>query len=313
MIDLSILSEFDFGSAEYAELLAASNATAFQHPDWLDPFYRILAPAHAVEAHILVGRDRSSQQLQLVLPMIKTGTSVEYAFLGVTDYACPIMRRGALTGGGAGAGDIIPALGGSALDIAPVRLEHVAEWRMLLGVDPKPLPFKAHAMPVGPDGTRHLSGRRRNDLARKARRLGRLQLEMVVGPAIDDAFAEARTFRRGRFEDDPLQTVHGLAFYRDVAARGHLSGLSRTFRLSHEGRTVAVLFGLLDESWFRYIILACNYERYADFSPGLLIFERVIEQWAKEGGAAFDFTIGDEPYKRELGCTSIQMFQFATG
>jgi len=311
VINLSILREFDFGSAEYAELLAESSATAFQHPDWLEPFYRILAPAHAVEAHILVGRDRSSRQLQIVLPMITVGASVEYAFLSVTDYACPIMRQGVSNGGWAAAKEIRAALGGRTPVIGPVRLEHVAEWRTLLGVDPRILPFKAHAMPVGPYGTPHFSGRRRNGLARKARQLGPLRLELVGGAAIGAAFAEAQTFRRGRFKDDPLQTVHGLAFYSEVAARGHLSGVSRTFRLSHEGRTVAVLFGLVGGSSFCYIILACNYEHYADFSPGLLIFQRVIEQWAQEGGAIFDFTIGDEPYKRELGCASTQMFQFA--
>lgn len=313
MIDLSILREFDFGSAEYAELLAASSATAFQHPDWLEPFYRILAPAHAVAPHILVGRDRSSRQLQLVLPMVTAGASVEYAFLGVTDYACPVMRPGVSNGGWTAATEIRAALGGRTPVVGPVRLEHVAEWRVLLGVDPEPLPFRAHAMPAGPRGKPHFSGRRRNDLARKARQLGPLRLELVGGAAIGDAFAEAQTFRQGRFEDDPLQTRHGLAFYSEVAARGHLSGLSRTFRLSHEGRTVALLFGLVDGSSFCYIILACNYEQYADFSPGLLIFQRVIERWAQDGGTVFDFTIGDEPYKRELGCTSTPMFRFAGG
>jgi CelD/BcsL family acetyltransferase involved in cellulose biosynthesis len=89
--------------------------------------------------------------------------------------------------------------------------------------------------------------------------------------------------------------------------------LSRTFRLSHDGRTVAMLFGLIDRGRFRYIILACDYARYQDFSPGLLIFERAIEHWAQAGGKVFDFTIGDESYKRELGCTSTPMFAFATG
>jgi CelD/BcsL family acetyltransferase involved in cellulose biosynthesis len=102
-----------------------------------------------------------------------------------------------------------------------------------------------------------------------------------------------------------------LEFYSEVASRGDLSNLSRTFRLSHERRTVAMLFGLIDRNCFRYIILACDYARYAEFSPGLLIFERVITYWAQAGGEVFDFTIGDEPYKGELGCTSTPMFALA--
>ena len=313
MIDLSVASSFDFGSAEYRELLAASNATAFQHPDWLGPFYRMLVPAHGVEPHIVVGRDAGA--LQLVLPLTRCATSVDYAFLDVTDYACPVMRPGALEAVAALPAKLRAALGGATLTISPVHQEHVANWRMLLGVEPRQLPFSAHSLPVAgssPGGTpRHFSARRRNDLGRKASRLGPLELEIVHGNAIAQLFVEAQAFRRGRFENDPLQLDHGLEFYSEVATRGDLSGLSRTFRLSHDGRTVAMLFGLIDGSHFRYIILACDYARYADYSPGLLIFDRAIASWADAGGEVFDFTIGDEPYKRELGCTPTPMFAFA--
>ena len=309
MIDLSVTSRFDFHAAEYGELLRASNATAFQHADWLDAFYRILAPAHGVDQHIVVGRDERSGELLLVLPLIRTGKSLQYAFLGVTDYACPVMSAGAVR-------SILPAALRQMIDgpltITPVREEHVADWRMLLGLDPKPLPFGAHAMPVASSRPTHFSARRRNDLARKANRLGGLELEVVRGEAIAEAFGQARAFRHGRFENDPLQLEHGLEFYIEVASTGDLSGLSRTFRLSHDGRTVAILFGLIDGTSFRYIILACDYDAYAEFSPGLLIFQRVIAWWAQAGGEVFDFTIGDEPYKRELGCASTPMFAFET-
>ncbi len=315
MIDLSITVEFDFHSDEYRNLLQASNATAFQHPDWLDPFYRILAPAHANKPHIVLGRDRASGMLQLVLPMIRAGSSVQYAFLGVTDYACPIVRPAIVTAASGLAERLRAVIDGRPLEIAPVRSEHVAVWRTILGFDPRPLPYMAHSMAISSarkDRALPLfSSRRRNDLARKAKRLGQLDLERVRGPAIADVFLEAQTWRKGRFENDPLQLDHGLEFYREVALQGDKSGLSRTFRLSHDGRNVAMLFGLVDGPCFRYLILACNYAEYSAFSPGLLIFQHVIEQWAQEAGNVFDFTIGDEPYKRQLGCTSTPMYAFA--
>ena len=166
------------------------------------------------------------------------------------------------------------------------------------------------------DGTAHgranFSARRRNDLARKARRLGPLEMHIVHGDAIVDALLEAQMLRRNRFENDPLQFQHGLQFYCEVAIRGDLSGMSRTFVLAHEGRTVAILFGLVDGGRFRYILLACDYARYSRFSPGLLIFERAIAHWAQTGGDMFDFTIGDEPYKDEIGCAKSPLFAFAT-
>ena len=87
-------SDFDFRSGEYRELLIASNATAFQHPDWLEPFYRIFVPAHEVESLVVIGRNECSGRLDLVLPLIRSVTSVDYAFLDVTDYACPVLRTG---------------------------------------------------------------------------------------------------------------------------------------------------------------------------------------------------------------------------
>lgn len=313
MIDISVASSFDFASAEYRALLAASNATAFQHPDWLCPFYNILVPAHGVEPLVVVGRDQAGGELQLVLPLVRSGASIRYAFLDVTDYACPVMRPTIASRAGALPDKLRAALDGAPLVVSPVHQEHAADWQALLGVEPTRLPFQAHFLPLARSGGRpaHFSARRRNDLARKAGRLGALDFEIVHGDAIAEAFAEAQAFRRGRFDNDPLQLDHGLRFYCEVAARGDRSGLARTFRLSREGRTVAMLFGLIDQGHFRYIILACDYPRYAGSSPGLLVFDRAIASWAEAGGAVFDFTIGDEPYKAELGCASAPMYAFA--
>jgi hypothetical protein len=198
VISLTVASNFDFKSTEYCELFRASNATAFQHPDWLDPFYRILAPAHSAEPQIVIGRDEVSGELLLILPLVRAGTSVEYAFLDVTDYACPVMRLEATQTGGLLPTRLRAAIGGGSLRIAPVREEHAADWRLLLGFDAKQLPFRAHSMPVAmtdPGGKPlHFSARRRNDLTRKANRLGRLELEVVRGDAIAKTFAEARIF-----------------------------------------------------------------------------------------------------------------------
>jgi hypothetical protein len=182
VIDLSLTSSFDFGSAEYRKLLAASNATAFQHPDWLGPFYDILVPAHGVEPYIVVGHDAG--ELQLVLPLVRSGAAIQYAFLDVTDYACPVMRPGATQAHSALSAELLSAVGGGPLTISPVHKEHVVDWQMLLGLEPSLLPFNAHALPVAVSAggrPQHFSARRRNDLARKANRLGQIELEVIRG------------------------------------------------------------------------------------------------------------------------------------
>ena len=318
MIRLAATHDFDFSSPAYRDLFAASSASAFQHPDWLDPFYRIMVPAEGVEPLTVTGHSASGE-LVLAVPLVRRAgagrTTVEYAFLGVTDYACPVVRRDALPELAGLSGrfrDLLRPAG--RLRIGPVYADHVAPWRALLAAEPCVLGFSAHALDLRRRDGSPFGARRRNDLARKAARLGPdLHFELLAPGEIRAAFAEARTFRRSRFAGDPLQSAHGLEFYAEVARRGAQSGLARSWRLRQGSRTVAILFGLADGKRFCYLLLACDYTRFARSSPGLLAFDRAIRAWRDSGGWTFDFTIGDEPYKRDLGCVPTPMYEFVAG
>ena len=92
-VDVAADSAFDFLSDEYRELFASSDATAFQHPIWLDAFYRRLAPARGAKPVIVTGRGHDGA-LRFVLPLIrrrKSGVALlESADLGVSDYSAPV-------------------------------------------------------------------------------------------------------------------------------------------------------------------------------------------------------------------------------
>jgi CelD/BcsL family acetyltransferase involved in cellulose biosynthesis len=312
MMQLSARGSFDFASAEYLDLLATAGATAFQHPCWLQPFYRRLPPANGVEPLIVLGHDRETGRLDLVLPLVRHADgSVEYAFLGVTDYACVVARPGAIAADPGLAAKLRETIGPHPLSVGPVRAEHAPQWRELLGVAPARLSFHAHALPIAGGAGSHFSSRRLGDLRRKRRQLASpLELKSLTGPAVREAFLQAQSWRRGLFSDDPLQTGHGLDFYVDVANGGARHGFADTFSLSAGGRTIAVLFGLRDGRSFRYLVLACDYKACGPSSPGLQVFDAAIAHWASLGGEEFDFTIGDEPYKGELGCVAAPMYGF---
>lgn len=325
MSDRPILLEatdhFDFGSEEYRRLYACASATAFQHPDWLTAFYRNIAPAHDAEPLVITGRD-SGGELRLLVPLVRRECghqtrSIEYAFLGITDYACPVIanrtRIGATT-----RRHFRDLLGHhSAFGIGPVHRAHLDQWRALLGIEPSTLDFGAHAVrydfPYAGLRKANLGNRRAAGLDRKARKLaeaGGLKLQLVQPDGVRQALIAARDFRIGRFPDDPLQTRHGLEFYIDVATNGARSGVARTYCLACRDRPVAFVFGLADGNCFRYILLACDYGGHARHSPGLLALDGVMAAWAAEGGKTFDFTIGDEPFKTRFGCTRSTMHEF---
>lgn len=318
---LEATDRFDFGSDEYRRLFPNASASAFQHPDWLTAFYRNVAPAHDAEPLVVTGRD-SGGELQLLVPLVrrKSGDaagSIEYASLGVTDYVCPILATGIRVGQQTAQHfrDVLGLHAG--LKIGPVHHSHLHQWRSLLEVEPSALDFGAHAVRYGSPYSEwrriNLRPRRAAGLDRKARKLaeaGGLQLELVAPGDVRQALIAARDFRAGRFRGDPLQTAHGLEFYIDVATNGARSGLARTYRLASKDGPVAFVFGLVDGECFRYILLACDYGSYARYSPGFLVLDHVMAEWAADGGTIFDFTIGDERFKADFGCSRTTMHEF---
>lgn len=312
---------FDFGSAEFDRLFRDSSASAFQHPDWLSAFYRHVAPAHDADPFVVTGRNTKGE-LQLVVPLVRRRNgdqagSIEHAFLGVTDYACPIVARGIDLS--ADTSLLFHGVLGShaGLRIRPVHHDHLHQWRPLLGSNPLALDFGAHAVrygfPYAGWRATNLGSRRAAGLDRKARRLAEasgLWLELVGPDDARRALLAARDFRTGRFPDDPLQTAHGLEFYAEVATNGSRSGLARIYRLASKDGPVAFVLGLVDGECFRYILLACDYINYARYSPGRLALDHAMAAWAADNGKAFDFTIGDEPFKADFGCTRTIMHEF---
>ena len=270
---------------------------------------------------MVTGRDGGGE-LQLLVPLVrrKSGDaagSIEYAFLGVTDYACPIVAKGIRVDAQT-AQHFRDVLGPHAgLTIGPVHHNHLHQWHQLLGTEPSTLDFGAHAVRYGSPYAEwrgiNLGSRRAAGLDRKARKLaetGGLRLELVEPDDARQALVAARDFRAGRFPGDPLQTAYGLEFYIDVATNGARSGLARTYRLASKDGPVAIVFGLVDGECFHYILLACDYGAYARHSPGRLVLDMVMAAWAAEGGKAFDFTIGDEPFKTGFGCIRTTMHEF---
>lgn len=305
--------DFDFRSDEYRELFAESDATAFQHPVWLDAFYRTLLEPHRARKLVVTGRDEASGRLCFVLPLLcrrQAGVDlIEAAHLGVGDYAHPVVRTGwqprpdlfdAIVA-------VMPAH--DVLNIRPIRKKAVSRWLGLLRARTRPLDYCAHAVdleaPFEQWRARRLDRGFLKSLDRKKRRFletGKAELTRVRRPAeIAAAIEEIARLRAGRFDDDRLQTELFRRFYAAVAADGVESGFSRAYRLTLDGELVAVTFGLTHGGRFYSLLVGADYARFGRHSPGVLLDDMVIEDWLSDGGEIFDFTIGDEAYKKEFG------------
>lgn len=321
-VTVGIEPDLDLAGHEFADLFARSSATAFQHPLWLSTFYERLAPARRADKLIVTIREHG--RLVGLLPMIRRRLSgvllVESADLGVSDYAAPVVDAG-LTPDASLPERIVAALAPfDWLRIRPVRAEHLDSWRSLVGGEALRLDFSAHATPLTgsfpewqaqalqPAFRRYLDRRKKRFFRGGA---GALKL-LEDGEDILAAIAAIGALRSGRFEGDPIQQDFTRSFYACIAAEGAAAGLSRIYALSHGGEAVGYVFGLTHAGRFHYLLIGCDYERHGRHSPGLLLYDAIIEDWMSAGGSIYDFTIGDEPFKRDFGTKPTAMFMLSS-
>ncbi|MBZ0161613.1 MAG: GNAT family N-acetyltransferase [Notoacmeibacter sp.] len=322
--------DFDFSGGEYRALFARAGATAFQHPLWLTNFYGRLVPARGGEAAVLTGYDASGT-LVFVLPMVLRSINrlrvLETADLGVSDYCAPVVCPDWLERQGPAAGDLAPFADHlpqhAILRIGKIRPEHLDLWRLFFPYQPIRSPYSAHETQLRPDYaawraqaltkqfTKYLDRRRRRFF-----KAGDAKLELVSQPdEIADAVSEIARLRAGRFEGDPIQEDFVREFYASIAVEGAPEGFARIWRLTLDGEAIGHVFGTAHAGRFCYLLIGCDYERHGRHSPGLVLYDTIIERWIGEGGDVFDFTIGDEAFKADFGTTAVAIhhIQHATG
>ncbi|MCV0397342.1 MAG: GNAT family N-acetyltransferase [Rhizobiaceae bacterium] len=309
--------DFDYASDAYRDLFEASGATAFQHPLWLNALMRHVAPARGARSVPVVGRDGDGE-LVFVLPMIARVmngvTLLESADLGVSDYSAPVIRAGSSLPADIGNRVAAALPRHDILRLRPVPADN-AGWSTLLCETLLPLGFSAHAArPTLPWDEWRAAAYDASFAKRLARKMKSLDKAgdngLVVLDDPDEIRASVRAIRAlraGRFEGDPIQTDAVAAFYEEVAISGAGAGFARTWRLDLDGEPVGHVFGLTWRGRFHYLLIGCDYERFGRFSPGLVMYDRMMRDWAEAGGDTFDFTIGDEPFKADFGTVPTAM------
>lgn len=324
MLRIETHDQFDFLSDAYRALFDQSCATAFQHPAWLDAFYQRLPKPRGAEPLIVTLRE--GDELVGVLPLIrrrKFGFAlVESNDLGVSDYAAPVLDerfRSSVEDDGALQAGIRRAIDRCDLfRIRPVRAEHVADWKLLLGGEPLALDFSSHAValesPMDVWRKANVDRKLSSQYLRKAKRWRKqhdVELKRLDDPdAIHNAVRKLANLRAGRFEGDPIQSDFVCDFYANVAVRGAASGFAETWLMSSDGEPAAIIFGLTHTGSFLYVLIGADYDNFGRHSPGLQMYDGIIEDWMGRGGTSFDFTIGDESFKAQFGTEATEMSIF---
>lgn len=143
----------------------------------------------------------------------------------------------------------------------------------------------------------------------RAARLGGVSEELLDAAQIDVTLEALFDLHGRRWARDGqpgvLADPRVQAFHRAAAPALAAAGLLRMSVVLHDGRIVAVLYGLADRHrWHSYINAVDMSVPGQSF--GTLAFGCLIEAAAAAGAREFHFLRGDEPYKARWGATSRQ-------
>ena len=318
--DVGIDDTFDFLSQEYAELFEGSDATAFQHPLWLDSLYRKLAPALAAKPLVVVVRRRQTGALAAVLPLLRLRRgpmrTIEFADLRVSDYLAPVCTMATfadLLRDEAACRMLRQLLRPFDLLRIPKLLDARMPIETLLGA-PRRTSMDTNAYAtvlVAPFEQWQINALGRSyqkELAKKWRQIhkkGDLTFSCCDdSSSIREAMEVMKKFRGPRFhaqgDGDLLQRFEYFDFYSDVALRG-LGSFARLYTLKMDGNVIATALGLSHRGNLLVIMTGFDIDGYKSQSIGALTFERVARDCIERGDQVLDFTIGDEPYKKLFG------------
>lgn len=313
--------DFDFGSSEFAELYELSDSSAFQNPLWLKAFERYVAHFKRLSPFTLTIREAESNRLVLVMPLLVRRLGpvriVEYANLGLVDFVCAVFDPDhwqALLDLPDLDDQIKSCLGRyDILWIKHVRGSDAYLKDLFPGCSMQTANFSSYYTELTEDYAdwrqKKLSSNRRSHINRnrnRLKKLGDLDFSILTEASeIADAFAFLKRIRGERFADDQgtdyLQDDAAFDFYLSLAQDEAKSGFAVTARLMLDDDIVGVVFGLLDREHYYYLLPAADYEKFGRYSPGQVLVDSLIEAMAERGVTLFDFSVGDEDYKRSFG------------
>ncbi len=101
-------------------------------------------------------------------------------------------------------------------------------------------------------------------------------------------------------------------FFIDLATDAHSSSMTHASRVDVGAKTVAANFGLMHRGRYYYILAGYDDGDLARFGPGAMQLQDVMRYAAEHNCPLFDFTIGDEPYKREWCDVEISLCDFVS-
>ena len=144
-----------------------------------------------------------------------------------------------------------------------------------------------------------------NQNLRKKRLLGKLgdlKFQVITDEnkkkiILDDLFTQ-KNIRLTSKGAKYILNENDLKFYREYETKVLKNTITHLSYLSLNNELIAIHWGVIYKNRFYYLLLSMKEERFKRYSPGRLLISSLIEWSIEEKLKFFDFTYGDEIYKK---------------
>jgi CelD/BcsL family acetyltransferase involved in cellulose biosynthesis len=312
-----------------------ADCTPFQTFDWLSAWQRHVGSINGVTPVIVIARRGENILLLLPLGIRRRGLARRLTFLGdvLCDYNAPLLAPDfpALAPDGFLAlwADIHKFLQAT----SATRHDAIRFDKMPAKIGGQPNPMLALNVTLNPSGayetalpsdweafyaSKRSSSTRRRDRT-KLKRLGELGAVKFVNP---DASAElaltfdllvqqkSKAFARMGVPNLFAPAGHA-AFYRELASSPRYRSLVHLSRLDVGTTWAALNLGLTFRDCYFHILASYDDGETSRFGPGAAHLRELLRYAIERGLKRFDFTIGDEPYKRDWCDAEQQLFDYS--
>ena len=321
---LSVHDELGAIEQVWRDFERKADGTVFQCFDWLSTWQEQVGVLNGVSPRVVLGRTTKGD-VAFIAPLAIERTSAyrKLVWLGtdLNDCNAPLLARNFAQRADAAIAalwprilDCIRAYRDSAFDV--IRLEKMpaavgAQANPFVALDTTVHPSGYYAMSLGSDwegfyASKRSSSTRRRDRTKRNRLgdFGAVSFASVPNgeaalAALDVLVAQKSVTFAKQGISNLFAKPGYLAFYRAMASNARTGKLVHVSELRVGDEAAAVSFCLMFGGRYYYLLSSYTDKDMARFGPGAAHLHELMRYAIGEGVTVFDFTIGDEPYKRD--------------
>jgi CelD/BcsL family acetyltransferase involved in cellulose biosynthesis len=331
-IRLAVYEDLAAVEQDWRAFESYADCTVFQNFDWLACWQRHIGGLNGTKPVIVVARDAAGEILFILpLAICSTGFVRELVWLGsdLCDYNAPLLA--ATFSERIGPAGFVPLW--EAITRHPqLRYDLVNLTKMPKTVGAQPNPMLQLPVTTNPSGAylTHLSGdwetfyaakrssaTRRRDRTKRKRLAEFGEVKLVNPQSAADTLGTLDTLMAQKARSFARMGVGNLfarpgyaAFYRAAATDRATRHLVHVSRLDVGATAAAINLGLTYRNCYYHLLASYDDGEVSRFGPGAAHLHDLLHQAIDRGFRIFDFTIGDERYKRDWCDSELKLYDY---